>query len=270
MDGGNSREIRSLAQGSPPKTGAEPGATQAPGLRVLCHPLPPASQWFLGLRPAHPSSLPPARALLSVSLSVCLCVCRSLCSACLRPPSLLSGAAAAAPAGSHGALWTWTDCTLSVVTHSFLRDQALLPSLAGSLAVFPPVTSSSGPAGIGCVLSQLSSFWSSSFSLAPPGPRPVSSTPAVFPSGLYSKWAAPRRFPDSVLSSPPSTAAAPPYRKAAWGALARALCPVLASVLFFCFVFPVSFLACEVLRVAAVLIWCYLQPAHHWCSVNTH
>lgn len=144
-------------RGPPPKTGAKPGATQVP--RPPCPLSPPASCQSVVPGPSACSPLLPAPCMRpSICLSVCLCVCRSLCSACPRPPSLLSGAAAAAPAGSHGALWTRTDCTLSVVTHSFLRDQALLPSLAGSLAVFPPVTSSSGPAGIGCVLSQLSSF----------------------------------------------------------------------------------------------------------------
>lgn len=146
-----------LLRGPPPRTGAEPGATQAP--RPPRPLSPPASRQSVVPGPLACSPLLPAPCTRpSVCLSVCLCVCCSLCSACLRPPSLLSGAAAAAPAGSHGALWTWTDCTLSVVTHSFLRDPAPLPSLAGSLAIFPPVTSSSGPAGIGCVLSQLSSF----------------------------------------------------------------------------------------------------------------
>ena len=232
-----------LIKGPPPRTGAEPGATQAP--RPPHPPTPPASCQAAVPGPSACCAPPPCPLHSPVCLSVCLGASRCLCSAGLEPPSLLSEAAAAARAGSHGALWPRADCTLSVVTHSFLRDRAPLPCLAGSLSVFPPVTSSSGPAGIACwypVFSPSSlPFWSSSFSLAPSWPRPASSTPAFFLSGLCSKSAAPGGFPDSVLSSPSSTAPARPADRQR-GAPSPGPAPWtgICAVFLFCFVFPVS------------------------------
>ena len=267
MDEGNSREIRSFAQGSSPQDRCRArghAGAQASVSSVTPCLLPVSGSWAFGLL-----TPPPCPLHAPFCLSVCLCVCRSLCSACPRPPSLLSGAAAAAPAGSHGALWTRTDCTLSVVTHSFLRDQALLPSLAGSLAVFPPVTSSSGPAGIGCVLSQLSSFLIL-FLLSGAFWAPACILHSFLSFRPLFKISCSQTLPwfCPVLSSLDSTC--PALQKGSVGRPCQGPVPCTSIRTVFLFCFSCFLLACEVLRVASVLIWCYLQPAHHWCSVNTH